>query len=79
VELDHALQLLEIRKEDYAILAQKYMSDAQVRHNIQEIETEVKKRLDHKDLDMSREEIKKIHVEMITCDAQLDKTVSPME
>ena len=55
------------------------MSDAQVRHNIQEIETEVKKRLDHKDLDMSREEIKKIHVEMITCDAQLDKTVSPME
>jgi hypothetical protein len=46
--------------------------------NIQENDTEIKKRLDHKDLDLSREEVKKIHIEVTTCDAKLDKSASPM-
>jgi len=68
-EMRFALNYLDILPENYALTMQKVMKEPGINKMCEENDMELRARLDHKDLTQSREEIKKIQMEVIEGEA----------
>lgn len=77
-EIDFALKFLEFKTEDYARTVQLNMSEPTIRSQVEQSDMEIKQKINHKAVNLAREEIKLIWIEVISGDGELAKNLPPL-
>lgn len=72
-EMRFALNFLDISPENYSLTMQKVMQEPNIQKMCEENDMELRARLEHKDLTQSRDEIKKIHLEVMLGESEVAK------
>lgn len=68
-----ALSFLDIIPENYALTMQKVMQEPNIKELCEANDMELRARLDHKELSQTREELKKIQIEVLEGEAEVAK------